>query len=176
MKKTGVKNKILITGLPGVGKTTLIIYLFEKLKSLNPTGFYTSEIRKNSIRQGFELVSPDGKKSVLSHVKIKSPFKVGKYGVDIPAFENFLDSIDFLNPEYDLILIDEIGKMECHSNKFKDLTNVLLNDEKSLIATVALRGEGFIAETKNHPDITMFELTRQNRNDLPDEILKLFEY
>jgi len=176
MKKMRANNKILITGLPGVGKTTLLIHLFEKLRSLKPIGFYTSEIRKNNIRQGFELVDLGGKRSVLSHVKISSPFRVGKYGVDVPAFEMFLDSIDFLNPESDLILIDEIGKMECFSNKFKKLVEVLLDSEKPLIASIALRGEGFIARIKKHPDTKLFELTKGNRNILQDEISGLFGY
>ncbi len=175
-EKNGDKNKILITGAPGIGKTTLIIRLSEKLKSLNPIGFFTSEIRKNNIRVGFELISPDGRKFIFSHVEIDSPLRVGKYGVDISAFENFLESTDFLNPACNLILIDEIGKMECFSIKFKHLIEDLLKGEKSLIATIALRGEGFIHEVKEHPRVKSFELTRRNRNTLSGDILELFGY
>jgi len=176
MIKTPSKNKILITGPPGIGKTTLIIRLSEKLRTLKPVGFFTSEIRKNNMRVGFELISLKGERFILSHVEIDSPFRVGKYGVDISAFENFLDSTDFLNPAGDLILIDEIGKMECFSIKFRHLIEDLLKGKKSLIATIALSGEDLIARVKEHPHVKSFELTRRNRDILSGDILELFGF
>ncbi|MDO9125137.1 MAG: nucleoside-triphosphatase, partial [Deltaproteobacteria bacterium] len=117
-----MKSKnILITGLPGVGKTTLIQKLSEELTHLYPVGFYTTEIREEGVRKGFELISLEGRKGLLSHQDIKSPYCVGRYKVDTKGFDNFLETIPFFNPEIRLILIDEIGKMECLSEKFKKL-------------------------------------------------------
>ena len=115
-----IKN-ILITGLPGVGKTTLIRRLAEEIKNFHPAGFYTAEIREGGIRKGFELISLDGKKGLLSHIDIKSPYRVSKYKVDIKGFGDFLNSIAFSCPATRLIIIDEIGKMECLSDKFRNL-------------------------------------------------------
>lgn len=170
------KRNILITGQPGVGKTTLFIRLYEELKALNPIGFYTSEIRENNIRNGFELVSFDGIRKTLSHVKIKGrgTFKVGKYGVDIAAFDNFLDMIDFFNPEHDLIMIDELGKMECFSAKFQKLIINLLETDKTFISTIAYKGGGLINKIKNQSNIKLFEITKHNRNIMLFEILKYF--
>ncbi len=120
------KNHVLITGSPGVGKTTVIRKVAASLAELHPVGFYTVEIREEGVRQGFELVALDGRRSVLSHVDISGPNRVGKYGVDVGAFEAFLDAIDMLNPVHSLIMIDEIGKMEWLSVAFRRMINTLL--------------------------------------------------
>jgi nucleoside-triphosphatase len=166
------KRNIFITGLPGIGKTTLIKKIFEALKNLHPAGFYTEEIREEGIRKGFELIRLDGKRGLLSHTDIKSPYRVGKYRVDIKGFEDFLDSIQFLNPNTHLIIIDEIGKMECLSDQFKELLKELLDSEKRVIATIALKGSGLIEEIKKRQDIKLFEITKSNRDALLSDILK----
>jgi nucleoside-triphosphatase len=166
------KKNILITGLPGVGKTTLIKKLSEELKHLHPAGFYTEEIREEGVRKGFELISLNGKRGLLSHKDIKSPYRVGQYKVDIESFENFLDSVPFFDPLNRLIIIDEIGKMECLSDPFKNLLKKIFNSGKLVIATIALKRSGLIAEIKERQDIKLFEMTKHNRDSLLLEILK----
>ncbi|MFH1703250.1 MAG: NTPase [Nitrospirota bacterium] len=169
------KKNILLTGLPGIGKTTLIRRLSEELKNLHPAGFYTEEIREEGVRKGFELISLDGKKGLLSHVEIKSPYRVGKYKVDVKGFEGFLDSIAFFTPETKFIIIDEIGKMECLSPEFKRLIKEILNSEKMIIATIAFKGSGLIEEIKKRDDIRLFEITEKNRDYLLSEIFSYFK-
>ena len=164
------KKNILLTGLPGVGKTTLIRRLSEELKNLHPAGFYTEEIREEGVRKGFELIGLDGKKGLLSHVEIKSPYRVGKYKVDVKGFEGFLDSIAFFAPETKLIIIDEIGKMECLSPEFKRLIKEILDSGKMVIATIAFKGSGLIEEIKKRNDVRLFEITEKNRDSLLSEI------
>lgn len=168
-----MQKNILITGLPGVGKTILIRKIADGLKDFYPSGFYTSEIREGGIRKGFELISLDGKRGILSHINIKSDYRVGKYRVDIKGFEDFLDSIPFLETSTNLIIIDEIGKMECLSDKFRKLLKGILNSQKLVIATIALKGGGFIIEEiKKRNDVISFEVTEGNRDSLLLEILK----
>jgi len=150
----------------------LVKKLFEELKHLHPAGLYTEEIREEGVRKGFELVSLNGKRGLLSHKDIKSPYRVGKYKVDIEGFENFLDSVPFFDSLSRLIIIDEIGKMECLSDPFKNLLKKIFDSEKLVIATIALKGSGLITEIKERQDIQLFELTSHNRDILFLEILK----
>jgi len=119
------------------------------------------------------LASFNGKRGTLSHTDISSQFRVGKYRVDIAGFEAFLDDIDFLSPVTELIVIDEIGKMECLSKKFVSFLNHILNSDKLVIATIALKGSGVIEAVKKRPDITLFQITTRNRDSLLLEILML---
>jgi nucleoside-triphosphatase len=150
----------------------LVKKLSEELKHLHPVGFYTEEIREEGVRKGFELVSFGGKRGLLSHIHIKRPHRVGKYKVDIEAFENFLDGIPFVSPSTRLIIIDEIGKMECLSDQFKNLLKKILESEKLVVATVPLKSGGFIEKIKERPDVKIFELKESHRNDFPLEILR----
>jgi len=168
-------GNILITGLPGVGKTTVIQKLCEMAKRLNPAGFYTHEIREVGIRKGFELVSLDGRRGLLAHTDIKGPARVSKYGVDVSGFEVFLDSLDLLQGSGNPIVIDEIGKMECHSEKFRSLIENLLASDRILVATIAARGGGFIADVKQRRDVTLLEVTVRNRHRIPGDILAMLQ-
>jgi nucleoside-triphosphatase len=161
---------ILLTGEPGIGKTTLIVRILGVIKHLRTAGFYTREIRQGGIRKGFELIDLGGRKSLLSHVNIKSPYRIGKYGVDIQGFEEFLEAIEFFDPSMDLFVIDEIGKMESLSTKFNTLLIRILDYETPVIATIALKGAGIIGQIKRRPDIRLFEMTRDNRDSLVKDI------
>ncbi len=165
-----LKKNLLITGLPGVGKTTLIKKLSEALESFHPVGFYTEEIIEGGERKGFELISLEGKKAHLSHKEIKSPYHVGQYKVDIKGFQDFLDSVSFFNPSTRLVIIDEIGKMECLSLRFQKMLKEILDSEKWLVATIALKGSGLIAEVKRRIDVQLFEITKGSRDSLLKEI------
>ena len=166
-------NNLLITGVPGIGKTTIVKKICGTLKHIHPAGFYTSEIREGRVRKGFELVGLDGRKSILSHVSIESIFRVGKYGVDIVGFDDFLDSIPFFGAETDLIVIDEIGKMECFSSRFRNILQKVLDSETPVVATIALKGGGIIAETKERKDVKLFQITQKNRDSILNEIVAL---
>jgi len=166
------KKNILITGLPGVGKTTLVKKLCEAMSDLRPCGFYTEEIREHGVRQGFALVGLDGRCGTLSHVDVKSPVRVGGYGVALDDFERFLDGLVLPASGSGLAVIDEIGKMECFSRKFSLLVDRILASDTPLAATVALKGGGFISEVKRRPDIELFEISQRNRDDLLPELVQ----
>jgi len=164
-------DNLLITGPPGIGKSTLIRRVCDALGDRPIAGFSTREIRRNGERLGFELVGLEGQSAILSHVDVKSPFRVGKYGVDIGAFENFLKTIRFIEPGIELIVIDEIGKMECFSALFRKMTQSALTSDKKVVATVAHRGGGFIAEVKERWDVHLQTLTWENRDHILTDII-----
>ncbi len=168
------RNNILITGLPGVGKTTFIVKLVTRLKALKPAGFYTAEIRERGERVGFELVGLDGRKAALSHVNIKGVHRVGRYGVDVKGFDAFLKTIPFQADETGLAVIDEIGKMECCSSHFRRLIIDLLESDKPMLATVAMKGSGLIAEVKLREDVAIHELTPGKREMLLEILTGIF--
>ena len=168
--KSMTKKNVLITGLPGTGKTTLVKKLAGEFQDLNPAGFYTAEMRERGARGGFELVGLDGTRRVLSHVNIKGPDRVGKYGVDVTGFDEYLGALALSDPNVKLIIIDEIGEMECLSRQFIDLMQDVLDSGKPLIATIAQKAGGFIAEVKKRWDVKLFEVTQANRDSLLESI------
>jgi nucleoside-triphosphatase len=162
--------------LPGVGKTTLICELAKHLAHYHPAGFYTEEIRDAlGAREGFRLVTLCGRQLVLSHIHQPGPCRVSRYGVDVAGFEQLLGELDLRHAQSQIIIIDEIGKMECCSRRFTDDMTALLNSSKMLLATIALKGEGFIAQVKDRPDCSLVTVTRENRDRLVSELVSGLE-
>jgi nucleoside-triphosphatase len=163
--------KTLITGKPGVGKTTLIQKVIKRMRSVNMAGFLTAEIRDMGPRLGFELQGLNGERRILAHVEIDSQHKVSRYGVNTRGFEEFLAALDLLNPNVELVVIDEIGKMELFSNRFRSLVHNALNSDRQVLASISLKGNKFIREIKQRSDIHLLEVTQDNRNHLPEVII-----
>ena len=169
--------KILLTGLPGCGKTTAIVKVVAGLTCENVTGFYTQEIREHNVRKGFSWKRLDGAAGTLAHVAIKSHFKVGSYAVDVADFENnVVPVLDADQSNVDLVILDEIGRMECFSKKFVAAVRRLFESEKSVLATVAQKGSGLIAEIKNHPGAKLITLTRDNRDEKVAELIRRLSF
>ena len=144
---------------------------------MSVAGFYTEEIREGKMRRGFRWKRLDGAGGILAHIDIKSRFKVGKYGVDIAGFEkDVVPILDFERTDAELFVIDEIGKMECFSERFVATARTLFASDKSVLATVARKGSGLISEVKNYPGTQLFKLTRENRDKTIDEILQLLSF
>jgi len=162
---------LLLTGLPRVGKTTVIKQLADSLVAYHPDGVFTQEIREDGIRNGFELVTLDGRRQLLAHVNIPGPYRIGKYGVDLVGFEELLSSLDLPHSPSRVVILDEIGKMECLSPRFIEEVNALLDSTKMLIATVALKGRGFPATVKSRPDCQVIMVTLTNRSTLAGSLL-----
>ncbi|MBI2882539.1 MAG: AAA family ATPase [Candidatus Methylomirabilis oxyfera] len=171
MMNSSIRHVLLLTGRPGVGKTTAIHRIAASLVGWRLAGFYTDEIRESGQRQGFRAVSFDGSEKVMAHSNIHSPYRVGKYGVDLSVIDQLADLTLGLMPEVDCYLVDEIGKMECYSQRFIAAVRTLLTSHCLVVATIALRGGGFIAEVKQRTDIEQWEVTLKNREELPERAL-----
>ena len=163
---------ILLTGVSGVGKTTLIKKLINSI-SFPKNGFYTEEIREKKQRTGFSLITLDGEKSILASVKIKSSYRVSKYGVDVDLFEKIgVEAVKKAILAKKLIIIDEIGRMELFSKKFRDIVIKALNTGK-VIATIKKGDDEYINKIKNRKDVKLLEVNFENRDILVNEITKI---
>jgi nucleoside-triphosphatase len=169
--RNGKKPKILLTGIPGCGKTTVVIKLAELLKGKKIAGFYTREIRSSGRRTGFLVNTFCGAEGLLSGIKLHQGPRVGKYRVNVQAFEEIVLPELTRHPEnVDVFLIDEIGKMECFSRAFIQAVNTILDGAVPVAATVALKGGGFIEEVKARKDVQMVEVASEIRNALPKKL------
>ncbi len=167
-------EKILLTGVPGCGKTTAIIQVVKNLKDIKAAGFYTQEIRQHNKRMGFRWTSLDGNSGILAHVNVKGPLRIGKYGVNVAGFEeSIVPILDVEQRDAELFIIDEIGKMECMSERFVAAVHRLFASDKSLLVTVAQKGAGLISEVKSYPGTKLFSLTHHDYDRIIAEILQI---
>lgn len=163
--------RLLLTGLPGVGKTTVVRAALENASDVRCAGFYTEEKRHGRQRIGFKIVTLDGEQGTLASIDRGRAPAVGRYTVHIEEFERIaLPSIDPDATPADLYVVDEIGKMELLSRRFRDKLVDLLARPVHLLATVAKKGKGFIEQIKGRNDIEIIDVTRENRSRLPGEI------
>jgi nucleoside-triphosphatase len=162
---------LLITGNPGVGKTTVLRRVAEGLGDVRVCGFYTEELREQGSRRGFRLVGFDGSEGVIAHVNIPHRQRVGKYGVDVAALDCLARATLAPREDCALYLVDEIGKMECLSPGFVEAMRVLLGSQRPVVATIGRKGRGFIDEVKARDDVELVEVTHANRGALPADIL-----
>jgi len=170
MYKKYYKN-ILISGRPGIGKTSVILKVVQQFRG-RIGGFITREIKKSGKRIGFELETLDGKKGILAHIDVKSPYKVSKYGVNIEDLEKIgVRSINNAMKDCELIVIDEIGKMELFSTYFKNAVLDAFNRDIKVLATITQSNLPFVKEIKERKDVKIFGVTIKNREHLHKEIL-----
>lgn len=165
------KRNIFLTGAPSSGKTTVIKKIIEKLNH-PANGFYTEEQRVDGRRTGFLMKTLDGKEGYLAHQDIASDFHIRRYGVSIENIEAI--AVPSISPvENNIIILDEIGKMECFSLSFKQAAINAIDASNIVIGTITLGGDNFIGEIKKRKDLEISEVTMDNRNLLPGTILKM---
>src|SRR5208283_2264947 len=134
-------------------------------------GFYTEEERANGKRVGFLMNTLDGKRGYLGHQKITSEFYIRRYGVSIGNIETIATPSITPADERTVIIIDEIGKMECFSEKFREAAIAALDASNVVLGTITYGGDDFIMGIKRRDDIEIYEVTPDNRDILPDLIL-----
>jgi nucleoside-triphosphatase len=168
-----IKN-ILITGNPGVGKTTLIQNIISKL-NISAGGFYTAEVRdENGKRWGFKIISLDGREDVLASVELISQRKVSKYGVDVAAVDRIgVTAIRDALSRDDVVVIDEIGRMELTSEQFRDVVMEALDSPKPVLGTIAIRDTSLARKIKKRQDTRVIKLTRANFSEIATYIERL---
>ncbi|RLI90982.1 MAG: AAA family ATPase [Candidatus Altiarchaeales archaeon] len=166
-----MRKNILLTGRPGIGKTTIIKRVLDRI-DLSAGGFYTQEIREHGIRTGFKIITLDGNEGLLAHTELNTRFRVGRYFVNIDdideiAVQSILDSLD-----RDLIIIDEIGRMELFSEKFKEAV-ILALETKRVLGTIMRWSNIFTDSIKARDDTDVIDVNLENRDSLVDMIVDI---
>jgi len=161
---------LLVTGRPGSGKTTVVERVVASLPGGAATGFFTREARERGTRRGFTMQTLDGRIAVLADVRGDGP-RIGRYRVRLNELETLGVPALAPRPGVRLIVVDEIGKMECLSQRFCDAVRQALDSPTPVLATIARQGGGFIAAVRCRADVTIVEVTAENRDQLPATIL-----
>jgi nucleoside-triphosphatase len=170
-------KKLLLTGRPGCGKTTLVMRVVNEL-AVPAGGFYTEEIHEHGGRVGFKLATLDGKEAVLAHVNFKTRQRLGKYGLDLSALETVgIEALRRAVRARQLVVIDEIGPMEIRSAVFRDVVNDVLDspEPSGILATITARSLPFTDAIKKRPDVTLVEVRLDNRDQVFAELSLRFK-
>jgi nucleoside-triphosphatase THEP1 len=163
-----VPKNILFTGVPGCGKSTIIEKIVQRIDRPR-TGFFTREIRDRGRRVGFSITTLDGKRGILAHIDIRSRKRVGRYGVNLQDIEAI--AVPAMSPANDrvIVVVDEIGKMECFSALFRQTLIKVLDSVNTLVGSIALKSDAFIEAVKQRPDTLLLSVSEKNRDYLADE-------
>ncbi len=168
--------KVLLTGKPGIGKTTVVKKVVEKLKD-KVIGFWTEDIRdRTGRRTGFKIITTEGDETILASVyMMDTPYTVGRYSVDINSFEKtVIPVLEKALRSEKIVVIDEIGKMELFSKRFENLIREIFDKKDKILATVPVKNvHPLVKELKERHDCLLIEVNLSNRNSLPEKIIEL---
>ncbi len=166
----------LLTGRPGTGKTSLIKQAVAGLEG-RAGGFYTEEIRVQGTRLGFRLVTLDGHEVTLAHISFSKSYRVGKYGVDIESLERVgVASLKSAAVGSDLIVVDEIGKMELFSVSFRETVSRIIASGKRLLGTILLAPHPWADTIKQQTQVKIVTVTRANYPEVWENLQEWLSY
>jgi nucleoside-triphosphatase len=164
--------RIFLTGLPGSGKSTVLLKVIERLRSegLRIGGFITPDVRVGGRRVAFKVVDlHSGEEAILASSRLETGPRVGQYRVDVPAFEGIaLPALSYAEKECDLICVDEIGRMELFSQAFRRKIEELFNMEKPILAVVH---RDYIRTYESRG--TVLTVTLENRDALVEKVFEM---
>jgi len=168
---------LLLTGSPGVGKTTVLLRLVESLKAKGYSvgGMLSREVRSDGVRVGFEILDlSSDKRGWLAHVNQSSGPQVGKYRVNLEDLNSIgAEAIMAAFDKCDVIAIDEVGPMELFSEKFKEAVKRAVESGKLVVGVVHWKArDRLIEEVKKREDTEILEVTSENRNKLHETIVE----
>jgi nucleoside-triphosphatase len=171
------KRVMLLTGAPGVGKTTVLIKTAEALRAqgVSVGGMISREAREGNARVGFEITDfTSNKRGWLAHVNQKSGPQVGKYRVNLQDLENIgAKAITEAVEKCAVVAVDEVGPMELYSQRFKQAVRQALDSQKLVLAVVHAKAKDpLINEAKQREDAEIFTVTLANRDGLPGKLSK----
>lgn len=168
-------NNLVVRGDPGSGKTTLVLRVVESLagRGFKPVGFVTEEIREGRTRLGFRIRDLDGEEAVMAHVERRGGPRVGRYGVDLEALEGVaLRALEKARRGAELVVVDEIGKMEALSAAFLEILADVLDLPVPTLATAPTGSHPFLSPLLKRRDVSVYTIDRRSRDRVKEVIVK----
>ncbi|MBS7646562.1 MAG: NTPase [Candidatus Bathyarchaeia archaeon] len=170
------KRVLLLTGRPGVGKTTLMLKVIDILKSRGYSvgGMISREVRKAGTRIGFEILDlASSRRGWLAHVNQKTGPQVSRYRVNIADLDSVgVEAILKAVRECNIIAIDEIGPMELFSEKFRKAVQEAVESGKLVAGVIHWKARDKLVETiKARQDTEIFTVTFENRDKLHQKVV-----
>ncbi len=171
------KRVLVLTGAPGVGKTTVLAKAVSDLRArgVSVGGMFSREVREGDSRVGFEVVDvANAKVGWLAHVNQQGGPQVGKYHVNLGDLEAVgVKAIAEATEKHDVVVVDEVGPMELFSEKFKQATREALESQKLVLAVVHQKAQDkMVTDVKGRADAEIFTVTVENRETLNDAIVE----
>lgn len=171
------KRVLVLTGNPGVGKTTVLAKTVSTLRGrgVSVGGMFSREVREGTAPVGFEIVDiGSAKVGWLAHVNQQGGPQVGKYHVNLNDLESIgVQAIKNAVDTNDVVAIDEIGPMELFSAKFKEAAQKALESRKLVIAVVHWKAQDkLVAEAKSRKDTEVYIVTTENRESISETIVE----
>ncbi len=163
---------LLLTGHPGCGKTTVIRKVIDALGE-RAGGFYTEEIFGPGGRKGFRLITLAGKEAVLAHKDLRGPKvpRVGRYGVVMKVLEAVgVAALRAALQAGQIIVVDEIGKMELLSPAFRDTLLQAILGPSPVLGTIIYKPHPHADLLKMLAQVTLWEVNQRTRDDLPGKV------
>ncbi|MEM2210609.1 MAG: NTPase [Nitrososphaerales archaeon] len=165
----------LITGEPGVGKTTTLLKVISLIKSQGFTigGVISKELRSKGVRFGFELIDVNsGRKGILASTSQNVGPRFGRYRVNLKDLAEIgANALKWAMKNSDVIVCDEIGPMELFSPEFKRAVSEVVKCGKPVIGVIHKRMKNdLLNELRSAPYCELIEVTYENRDKLSEII------
>ena len=188
----GIHPKIGITGLPRSGKSAVMQKVVsmlsdERVEEMRARGddveaakllggMRCEPLVEDGERVGFKCINyQTGEEAVMAHKNIDSRTRVLGYGIDPEALDRVaVPAIREAMEEFEVIVIDEIGKFSVESEAFVEIVRKAMEVDKPTLVTLHKKSRHpLLQDIRRRDDARILEVTPVNRALLPYKIHKL---
>ena len=188
----GIHPKIGVTGLPRSGKSAVMEKVVSMLSDERRGemrargddvasakllgGMRCEPVVENGERVGFKCINfQTGEEAVMAHKSIDSRLRVLGYGINPEALEQVaVPAIQEAMDDYEVLVIDEIGKFSVESEAFVEVVRKAMEVDKPTLLTLHKKSRHpLLQDIRRRDDARILEVTPVNRALLPYKIHKL---
>lgn len=164
---------IFLTGEKQVGKSTLWSKVLER-SGMKPGGFQTLEYLVNGTFRGYRLHGLGRTPAALGNDVPVSVFLRRKLHLAVPgSFDIFgAELLRLALEDGGFILMDELGIFERDAAAFRQAVVDCLNGDCHVLGVLQKADDPYLEEILNRPDVLVFTVTKENRNDLVQPLLE----